>query len=158
MNVPEVPKVSIVSGKDARPAPGINTNTGIEYTASLAPRLEEDDVFMQRVASRYDDLIAYPEGGLSYSEDKMTPMEYYYCIKHHADALEHNMKILHIAAPPLLTEVQALSYAEMCGIAEQHSLRWRDIGDVLIDLGFDYFEDAGFGSSDHSPSGSEVRE
>ncbi len=96
----------------------------------------------QQAAERYDNLIAYPEGGLGYEHEVLSLQEFAWVMKQQAAAMAHNLAILKKDIPPNLTEMLELNDVDLHNVQVRQKFTWGEMGDVLIDAGFDYLQDA----------------
>ena len=92
--------------------------------------------------SRYEDLIAYPEGGRGYQHETLSLVEFAQVLKWQAEAMVHNLGLLGLAPPQSLVEMLAQDDQDLMNIQMRQQFTWGEIGDVVVDLGFDYLQDA----------------
>lgn len=95
-----------------------------------------------QVTERYDNLIAYPEGGLGYEHDVLSLQEFAWVMKQQAAAMAHNLTILKRDIPPSVTEILELDDVDLHNIQLRKGFTWGEIGDFLDGITHDYLREA----------------
>lgn len=103
---------------------------------------------------RYDNLIAYPEGGLGYEDNVLSREQFAWTVKHHAAVMAHNLAILKKSMPTSLREMLVVSEADLCVVQLRKQFTWGDIGDLLDDMTLQYLREAYADTSTDEPGAS----
>jgi len=82
--------------------------------------------------ARYDNLIAFPEGGMDYDEEVLSAEALHYAFEQAAVGLQHMLQFIGHTIPPqvmdILTDTDRSSYVR---IQQTHRVTWGQIGEVL---------------------------
>lgn len=106
---------------------------------------------MLRARDRYDDLIAYPEGGRDYEHEELTPNEFAWVMQQHTAEVSRNLELLGKRIPKALQEAQVWQATDLITIQLRRHFTWGVIGSLLDDLTIQYLREAYADTSVHEP-------
>ncbi|HCH34473.1 MAG: hypothetical protein UY35_C0008G0018 [Candidatus Saccharibacteria bacterium GW2011_GWC2_48_9] len=81
---------------------------------------------------RYDNLIAFPEGGMDYDEEVLSAEALYYSFEQAAVGMQHVLQLIGYTIPPQVTDILAdIDRSSYVRIQQTHRITWGQIGALL---------------------------